>query len=60
MLMNHTKPTSEIHRLQEFAAIRLAAKHRAEQLRQEAINTFSQNISAAIRKVIISVLNLGK
>ena len=60
MLLNHTKSTSEIDRLQKIAAIRLAAKHRAEQLRQEAINVFFQNISAAIRKVIISVLNLGK
>ncbi|MEQ1536760.1 MAG: hypothetical protein ABL923_12880 [Burkholderiaceae bacterium] len=46
---------AEIRRLQDMAAIRLAAKHRAEQLRQEAIDSFFQAIGstvlAAVRRI---------
>jgi hypothetical protein len=45
----------ELQRLQDMAAIRFAAKHRAEQLRQEAIDLFFQAIGstvlAAVRRI---------
>jgi hypothetical protein len=46
MLLSHKTATQETQRLQELTAIRLAAKHRAEQLRQEAINAFFQTIGS--------------
>ena len=42
---NHT---TEIQRLQDRAAIHRAAKHRAEELRQEAIDSFFQMIVSAV------------
>lgn len=39
---------TEIRRLQDRATIHYAAKHRAEQLRQEAIDSFFQTIGSAV------------
>jgi hypothetical protein len=48
---------AEIRRLQDMAAIRSAAKHRAEQLRQEAIDAFFQAIGstvlASVRRITV-------
>lgn len=43
---------TEIRRLQDRAAIHHAAKHRAEQLRQEAIDSFFQMIVSAVRAAV--------
>ncbi|MEO6292166.1 MAG: hypothetical protein ABIO88_06040 [Burkholderiaceae bacterium] len=43
----HNQAT-DIQRLQDMAAIRSAAKHRAEQLRQEAMDAFFKAIGVAV------------
>lgn len=46
---------AEMRRLQDMAAIRYAAKHRAEELRQQAIDAFFQTtvsvVLAAARRI---------
>ena len=55
MFTTSQKHAAEIRRLQDMAAIHHAAKHRAEQLRREAIDAFFQAIGstilAAVRRV---------
>jgi hypothetical protein len=48
MFTTSQNQVTEIRRLQDLAAIHAAAKHRAEQLRQEAIDAFFQAISATV------------
>ena len=48
MFTTSQNQTNEIRRLQDMAAIHYAAKHRAEQLRQEAIDAFFKKIGLAI------------
>ena len=51
---SHNQAT-EIRRLQDMATIHYAAKHRAEQLRQEAIDAFFQTIVSAVGVVVAAV-----
>ncbi len=48
MFTTSQNQATEIRRLQDWADIHYAAKHRAEQLRQEAIDSFFQTIASAV------------
>ena len=48
---SHNQAT-DIRRLQDMATIHYAAKHRAEQLRQDAIDAFFQAIGSTVQAAV--------
>lgn len=55
MFTTSQKHAAENRRLQDMAAIHHAAKHRAEQLRQEAIDSFFQKIASVVLAAVCRI-----